>query len=379
ESTDATSSSDPAPPTSKWLKIDSIEAWDILAEIFSDNKSSWSIALKEELHSLKLVDLSIDAYFRKIESITTILASLGSSISKDDIVTIALDGLSDKYEHVSDIIIHREPFPDLNMVHSMLTIAEMQLKSRAQAPSIDSSSSSPMVLLANSSTNSARRSTGNSGLCFWKSISPTLCLAIQLFCITQSTGSGGPVGSSGSVGSSVWSTFGTDTSSPNVFNVMTLQDPATANRNICTSASSHLNISIFNLSNVFNLCIYLLVSVGDGYSIPITNSGHSILPTPHRPLHLNSVLSTPNIVKNLIYVCQFVCDNHSTVEYDAFGFSVKDFLTIPYAFVTSQYTSHQCLGHLRSKVCVMFFLVIQFRVIKRNNPFFVMLLSLENM
>ncbi|GJS83248.1 hybrid signal transduction histidine kinase M [Tanacetum coccineum] len=157
ESTDATSSSDPAPPTSKWLKIDSIvlswifmtlsktlqsrlvvenpktskEAWDILAEIFSDNKRSWSIALKEEFHSLKLVDLSIDAYFRKIKSIATILASLGSPISKDDIVTIALDGLSDKYEHVSNIIIHREPFSDLNMVHSMLTITEIQLKSRA--------------------------------------------------------------------------------------------------------------------------------------------------------------------------------------------------------------------------------------------------------
>ncbi|GJS83249.1 hypothetical protein Tco_0749790 [Tanacetum coccineum] len=163
------------------------------------------------------------------------------------------------------------------------------------------------------------------------------------------------------------------------FNVMTLQDPATANQNICTSVSSHLNDSIFNLSNVFNLCIYPLVSVGDGYSIPITNSSHSILPTPHQPLHLNSILSTPNIVKNLIYVCQFVHDNHSTVEYDTFGFSVKDFLTIPHAFSTSHYTSYQRLGHLRSEVCVMFFLVIQFRVIKRNIPFFVMLLSLENM
>nr|GFC54981.1 ribonuclease H-like domain-containing protein [Tanacetum cinerariifolium] len=43
--------------------------------------------------------------------------------------------------------------------------------------------------------------------------------------------------------------------------------------------------------------------VGDGYSIPITNSGHSILPIRHRPLYLNNVLITPNIVKNLIYVC----------------------------------------------------------------------------
>ncbi|GJV52608.1 hybrid signal transduction histidine kinase M [Tanacetum coccineum] len=112
------------------------------------NYSSWrsrSIALKAELRSLKLGDLTIDAYFRKIEPIATILASLGSPISKDDIVNIALDGFSDKYEHVSNIIIHRKPFPDLKMVHSMLTTTKMWLKSMAQATSLDSSSSSPMV------------------------------------------------------------------------------------------------------------------------------------------------------------------------------------------------------------------------------------------
>ncbi|GKA53766.1 ribonuclease H-like domain-containing protein [Tanacetum coccineum] len=133
-----------------------------------------------------------------------------------------------------------------------------------------------------------------------------------------------------------------------------------------TSVSSHLNDSVSSLSDVFNSCIYPSVSVGDSYSIPVTNSGHSILPTPHRTLHLNSVLITPNIVKNLISVCQFVRDNYYTIEFDAFGFSVKDFRTrqvllhcdstgdlypvtqsslIPHAFLASGYTWHQHLGH----------------------------------
>ncbi|GKC26708.1 hypothetical protein Tco_1034002 [Tanacetum coccineum] len=248
--TDEVASSNPVPPTSEWLKIDSI----ILSWIFTTMS-------KAQLRSLKLGDLTIDAYFHKIESIATILASLGSSISKDDIVYIALDGFPDKYEHVSDIIIHREPFPDLKKVRSMLTMTEMRLKSRAQATSIDSSSSSPMVLLANSGNNNTRHSTAA--------------------------------------------------------------------------------------------------------------SGHSVLPTLHRPLHLNNVLITHNIVKNLIYGRQFVRDNYCTVEFDAFGFSVKDFLTrrvlircdstgdlypvikpfsIPHAFLTSQYTWHQRLGHPGSKV-----------------------------
>nr|GEU52014.1 hybrid signal transduction histidine kinase M [Tanacetum cinerariifolium] len=56
--------------------------------------------LKAELRSLKLGDLSIDAYFRKIESITTIIISLRSPVSSKDVVTFALEGLPKKYDHV---------------------------------------------------------------------------------------------------------------------------------------------------------------------------------------------------------------------------------------------------------------------------------------
>ncbi|GJW81353.1 hypothetical protein Tco_0145328 [Tanacetum coccineum] len=59
------------------------------------------IALKAELRSLKLGDLSIDTYLR----------------------------LKDKNENVFDIIVHREPFPDLKTGRSMLTTKEMRLKS----------------------------------------------------------------------------------------------------------------------------------------------------------------------------------------------------------------------------------------------------------
>ncbi|GKD14153.1 hypothetical protein Tco_1198560 [Tanacetum coccineum] len=45
--------------------------------------------------------------------------------------------LPEKYDHVSDIIIHREPFSNLKTVQSMLTTAEMRLKSRAQVPTLE--------------------------------------------------------------------------------------------------------------------------------------------------------------------------------------------------------------------------------------------------
>nr|GEW51341.1 ribonuclease H-like domain-containing protein [Tanacetum cinerariifolium] len=69
------------------------QAWDILADSFYDNKRTRLISLKAKLRSLKLGDMNIDAYFRKIESIATILTSLGSHMTSDDVVTFALEGL----------------------------------------------------------------------------------------------------------------------------------------------------------------------------------------------------------------------------------------------------------------------------------------------
>ncbi|GJY51597.1 ribonuclease H-like domain-containing protein [Tanacetum coccineum] len=134
-----------------------------------------------------------------------------------------------------------------------------------------------------------------------------------------------------------------------------------------TGATSHLNSNAHNLSTLFNSRLYPSIHVGDGNSIPVTNTGHSIIPSLHRPLHLHNVLVTPNIIKNLISVRQFTRDNNCTIEFDAFGFSVKDFLTrhillrcdssgdlypvtkpstVPAAFVsTSSSTWHQRLGH----------------------------------
>ncbi|GJV32043.1 ribonuclease H-like domain-containing protein [Tanacetum coccineum] len=161
-------------------------------------------------------------------------------------------------------------------------------------------------------------------------------------------------------------TSGQATVLPYAFTMSTIYDPASGAWNFDTGASSHLNNSVNSLSEIFNTCMYPSVSVGDGHFIPVTNMGHSILPTPTRFLHLNNVLITPHIVKNLIYVRQFVRDNNCTIEFDAFGFFVKDFLTrrvllrcdstgdlypvttpspIPHAFLVSQHTWHQRLGH----------------------------------
>nr|GEW73991.1 ribonuclease H-like domain-containing protein [Tanacetum cinerariifolium] len=153
------------------------------------------------------------------------------------------------------------------------------------------------------------------------------------------------------------------TSLPSAFSTMSLQDPTW---NMDTGATSHLNSNARNLSTLFNKRLFSSIQVGDSNSIPVTNTGHSIIPSYHRPLHFHNVLVTPNIIINLIFVRQFTRDNNCTIEFDAFGFSVKDFLTrhillrcdssgdlysvtkpstLPAAFVSSGSTTwHQRLG-----------------------------------
>nr|GEV54015.1 ribonuclease H-like domain-containing protein [Tanacetum cinerariifolium] len=111
---------------------------------------------------------------------------------------------------------------------------------------------------------------------------------------------------------------------PRTFQAMTIQDPAW---NMDTGASSHLADNTGILTSFSNSSIYPFVFVGNGHSIPITHTGHSFLHTSSKSLQLNHILVTPHIIKNLIHVRKFTRDNDVSVEFDAYGFSVKDYPT----------------------------------------------------
>ncbi|GKD66254.1 hypothetical protein Tco_1308362 [Tanacetum coccineum] len=74
------------------------DTWDVLEKIFHDNKRSKTVEPIGELCDLDMGDLTVDSYFRKINSIATRLGNLGSNMSEEDIMTYAINGLSDKYD-----------------------------------------------------------------------------------------------------------------------------------------------------------------------------------------------------------------------------------------------------------------------------------------
>ncbi|GKA78126.1 ribonuclease H-like domain-containing protein [Tanacetum coccineum] len=127
------------------------EAWDFISGLVKDNKWSRTTALKMELRSIKLGDLSMEAYFQKIESLMTIIANLDSPVSDEDVVHYVLDGLPERYNQVCGYMHYKDTFLDLKTARSLLIAEEMRLKSKSFALPVDSSSSH-MVLLAESGT-----------------------------------------------------------------------------------------------------------------------------------------------------------------------------------------------------------------------------------
>ncbi|GJY37857.1 ribonuclease H-like domain-containing protein [Tanacetum coccineum] len=120
-------------------------------------------------------------------------------------------------------------------------------------------------------------------------------------------------------------------SSPNILMASTSSDTK--------GATSHLNYNAHNLSNLFNTRLYSSIHVSDGNSIPVTNIGHSIIHSLHRPLHLNNVLDF------LTWYILLRCD--SSGDHDP----VTKPSILPVAFVsTSSTTWHQRLSHPRDEV-----------------------------
>jgi hypothetical protein len=105
---------------------------------------------------------------------------------------------------------------------------------------------------------------------------------------------------------------------------MTLKAPSDDTWYMDTGASSHMTASPGNLSSFFACNTFSSILIGNGARLSISYIGQSTLPNPTRNFSLNNFLVTPNIIKNLIYVRQFTRENNCSIEFDPFGFHMKD-------------------------------------------------------
>ncbi|KAJ9536095.1 hypothetical protein OSB04_un000733 [Centaurea solstitialis] len=116
----------------------------------------------------------------------------------------------------------------------------------------------------------------------------------------------------------------TDLSS--VFQAMSVQAPQDNNFYMDSGATRHMT---FNQGTMHSLtpCNSNFIQVGNGAMVPARYIGQCTLPYSLHPLHLKNVLVSDKLIKNLISVRRFTIDNSVSVEFDPFGFTVKDLKT----------------------------------------------------
>lgn len=90
------------------------------------------------------------------------------------------------------------------------------------------------------------------------------------------------------------------------------------------SATSHMASNDGILPSSYHVNYPSRVTIGNGSYVPILRVGHTSLCTPYTSFPLHHVLVVPSLVKNLIFVHQFTRDNSCSIEFDSFGFIVKD-------------------------------------------------------
>jgi len=95
-----------------------------------------------------------------------------------------------------------------------------------------------------------------------------------------------------------------------------------------TGATTHLTSGAStNLQLSLNLSIEKYVIVGNGSCILVAATGSISLVHNPRPLTLNNVLVTLDIIENLVSIRRFTKDNKCSIEFDPFGFAIKDLHT----------------------------------------------------
>jgi hypothetical protein len=93
-----------------------------------------------------------------------------------------------------------------------------------------------------------------------------------------------------------------------------------------SGATHHTTPSVGNISTTrpLNSSNPSSTIVGNGFSLPITSVGDSVL---FGPFYLNNILLALDMVQSLLSICRFTTDNWCSMEFDPFDLSVKDIST----------------------------------------------------
>ncbi|KAJ9551570.1 hypothetical protein OSB04_015615 [Centaurea solstitialis] len=348
------------------------DAWLRVKNLFHDNKSARAADLENQFNHCELANFSdVNSYCQHLKSLADQLSDVDQPVSDHRLVLQLINGLSSAYDTVGSIISNQEPLPSFLTARSMLLRDETRRNRQTESAAFVSPTTPTAAMVSPSSTSATTSSNNKSSTYnnrnrnrntrnsryrgnttqqprqqqqprapapqWYPPYSPYWQPTWAVPPCPYPTAANRPYGSQGLLGPpprgfspsaqahvapSVDYNYQA-TELPNAFNAMTLQPPDDS-WYMDTGASAHMAANPGKLRSVSNSSSTSHVLVGDGFYIPVKGSGIAQLSPSHPHLTLSNVLITPNIIKNLVSVRKFTIDNQVSIEFDPFGFSVKD-------------------------------------------------------
>ncbi|KAJ9565991.1 LOW QUALITY PROTEIN: hypothetical protein OSB04_001957 [Centaurea solstitialis] len=255
------------------------------------------LQFQEQFRNAKKGTSSITDFCHNQKILADALANCDSKIDEIELVMQILRQLPPSYHSIVDVITNTKPFPSFLEVKNMLLLHESREQPHTNTPPTSSAALYSSALSTRNGKSKNNTNRGNPGYtqAFFGS-SPThpglLCAPSA-----QSFGVGHPQPSSTMLISSQPS-----------------QQPEPVHPPPQPSFSGHASH-------------YGPATVGNGAVVPAKYIGQCNFPFSSWPLQLKNVLVSDKIIKNLISVRRFTIDNYVSVEFDPFGFTVKDFNT----------------------------------------------------
>ncbi|KAJ9535722.1 hypothetical protein OSB04_un001122 [Centaurea solstitialis] len=358
------------------------DAWKAIENLFQDNKATRALFLKQKFANTRLeIFSSMHAYCQEIKVLADQLNNVDAPVDEQDLVLQTIAGLTEQYETVGTILQNTKPLPSFFEVRSQLcmnetTKANQALHSSQQAATALHVQSQTRSFSANpnttasqttsdttrgrgrsrgrgrgrSSTSQPTRSRGQPNYPAQSQhpyiIFPNNWATTQWASLLNNTYSPQsnqtppcpypstprPNGSHGILGprsaQAHMATYSpTPTDIAQALYTLSMSQPSDPVAYMDTGASGHMEQPGMTSPFIFNTCTNKQIVVGNGTTIPVIGQGNKTLPPPFPPLKLNNILYAPNLIKNLISVRRLTTDNLLSIEFDPFGFLVKDLKT----------------------------------------------------
>ncbi|XP_076881926.1 uncharacterized protein LOC143530200 [Bidens hawaiensis] len=364
------------------------DAWTALENLFNDSKATRAVYLKTKFTNTRLDNFpNMHAYCQELKVIADQLANVEAPVSEHDLVIQLVTGLNEQYEGIGMLIQNTEPLPSFANARSRVTMEEQRKYHQAShaATTAGTALHATTNKTAGHPTHAEYRSeserdrwrgrnlgrgrgrlgwgrgrgsgynnhttTGygyntptpdyghlnnygpahNYSSPSWTPNSNQTSNWPNPPCLYPTTprpnaNSGNPTaGLLGPRSNQAYTAAYTPTNIEQALYTMSLNPPDQWNMD--TGATSHMTNNPGNFHSFFNNGVFHNIIVGNGTTIPVNGQGHQYLPPPYPPLKLNNVLYAPKLIKNLISVRRLTTGNWVSIEFDPFGFLVKDFKT----------------------------------------------------